>query len=263
MNPPELEDNWYDVVTKAAFGLEISLEAEGFPDLDENDPPNEKILQELAELLNLHTKALIHLAHDPQIPRVTVPDWVERFSSQWRSMIVNAYKIAISSQESLLFDTGTDSGAIDKCAKQSQILQLFITHSHHDHIACLDSTLPHVSGSAWSCVNEWVEGTERFSPGHIWDFAPFRIESRLTCGHAKAGITYLVSHTESMEKVAVVGDAIFACSMGGGKVDYQAALSTNKSEIMSLEDETILLPGHGFPTSVGHERQWNPFLAEL
>ena len=61
--------------------------------------------------------------------------------------------------------------------------------------------------------------------------------------------------------VAVVGDAVFAGSMGGGGVSYADALATNKSEIFSLPDDTIICPGHGPLTTVAEEKRHNPFFA--
>jgi glyoxylase-like metal-dependent hydrolase (beta-lactamase superfamily II) len=59
--------------------------------------------------------------------------------------------------------------------------------------------------------------------------------------------------------VAIVGDAIFAGSMGGGGVDYGAALKTNRAEILTLPDDTVICPGHGPLTSVGGQKIHNPF----
>jgi glyoxylase-like metal-dependent hydrolase (beta-lactamase superfamily II) len=50
--------------------------------------------------------------------------------------------------------------------------------------------------------------------------------------------------------------------MGGGMVSYQDALRTNREEIFTLPDETILCPGHGPMTSVREEREHNPFFAK-
>ena len=58
-----------------------------------------------------------------------------------------------------------------------------------------------------------------------------------------------------------MGDAVFAGSMGGGTVYYADALRTNREEIMSLADATILAPGHGPLTTVGEQKVSNPFLA--
>jgi glyoxylase-like metal-dependent hydrolase (beta-lactamase superfamily II) len=55
---------------------------------------------------------------------------------------------------------------------------------------------------------------------------------------------------------------MFAGSMGGGKVSYDEALRTSRQEILSLPDETIICPGHGPLTTVGEQRQANPFFAD-
>ena len=71
------------------------------------------------------------------------------------------------------------------------------------------------------------------------------------------GLTYQITGLE--KPVAIVGDAIFAGSMGGGMVSYKNALRTNKEKVMTLPDETIICPGHGPVTTVGEERENNPF----
>jgi hydroxyacylglutathione hydrolase len=59
--------------------------------------------------------------------------------------------------------------------------------------------------------------------------------------------------------ISIVGNAIFAGSIGRPLVSYRAALDTIETEIFSLPDTTILCPGHGPLTTVGHERVSNPF----
>jgi glyoxylase-like metal-dependent hydrolase (beta-lactamase superfamily II) len=61
----------------------------------------------------------------------------------------------------------------------------------------------------------------------------------------------------------VVGDAIFAGSMGGGLVSYADALANNRKSIFTLPDDTVICPGHGPLTTVGEEKQHNPFYPEF
>jgi glyoxylase-like metal-dependent hydrolase (beta-lactamase superfamily II) len=74
-------------------------------------------------------------------------------------------------------------------------------------------------------------------------------------------MTYLINGPN--QDIAIVGDAIFAGSMGGGMVSYEDALRTNRDKIMTLPDKTILCPGHGPITSVGEEKKYNPFFPEF
>jgi glyoxylase-like metal-dependent hydrolase (beta-lactamase superfamily II) len=62
--------------------------------------------------------------------------------------------------------------------------------------------------------------------------------------------------------VAIVGDSIFAGSMGGGNVSYGDALKNNIEQILTLPPDTVLCPGHGPLTSVGEELKNNPFFAK-
>ena len=72
-------------------------------------------------------------------------------------------------------------------------------------------------------------------------------------------MTYVV--TGLAQPIAIVGDSLFAGSMGGGNVSYDDALRNNLEKILTLPDETIICPGHGPMTTVGEEKQHNPFFA--
>jgi glyoxylase-like metal-dependent hydrolase (beta-lactamase superfamily II) len=61
--------------------------------------------------------------------------------------------------------------------------------------------------------------------------------------------------------MAIVGDSLFAGSMGGGNVSYQDALGNNLEKILTLSDDTIICPGHGPMTTVIEEKRHNAFFA--
>ena len=46
-------------------------------------------------------------------------------------------------------------------------------------------------------------------------------------------------------------------------ISYQDALATNRAELFTLQDETIICPGHGPMTTVGEEKAHNPFYPEF
>jgi glyoxylase-like metal-dependent hydrolase (beta-lactamase superfamily II) len=59
------------------------------------------------------------------------------------------------------------------------------------------------------------------------------------------------------------GDALFAGSIGrtdlpGG--DFQTLLESIRRELLTLPDQTVVYSGHGPATTIGHERETNPFL---
>ena len=141
--------------------------------------------------------------------------------------------------------------------KNLRLALILLTHTHGDHIFDLDRLKAKTGAPAFTGDREPLDGAESFATGRSWTVGALKIETRLTWGHSKGGITYVVSGLA--QPVAIVGDAIFAGSMGGGGVSYTAALRTNRAEILTLPDQTIVCPGHGPLTSVGAEREHNPF----
>ena len=66
------------------------------------------------------------------------------------------------------------------------------------------------------------------------------------------------------EKVVFTGDALFKETIGrtdfpGGNMEE--LLSNIKNNLFTLPDDVMVLSGHGEPTSIGHEKVMNPFLA--
>src|SRR5207249_2076241 len=72
---------------------------------------------------------------------------------------------------------------------------------------------------------EPVPGAEKFDEGKRFRVGKIDIEARLTWGHSPGGMTFVV--TGLARPVAIVGDSLFAGSMGGGTVSYKDALRNN------------------------------------
>jgi glyoxylase-like metal-dependent hydrolase (beta-lactamase superfamily II) len=87
-----------------------------------------------------------------------------------------------------------------------------------------------------------------------------RISHRETPGHAADGVTYIVgAWPGDPPSVAIVGDAIFAGSMGRGNDSWEVARQKVREHILSLPPETLICPGHGPLTTVAEEEAHNPF----
>jgi glyoxylase-like metal-dependent hydrolase (beta-lactamase superfamily II) len=101
---------------------------------------------------------------------------------------------------------------------------------------------------------------QRLQPGEAFQVGGLQITHRETPGHAEDGVTYLVTGwPDNAPPVAVVGDTIFAGSMGNGNGAWDLAKQKIKDEILSLPPETLLCPGHGPLTTVAEETAHNPF----
>ncbi len=89
-----------------------------------------------------------------------------------------------------------------------------------------------------------------------------------TPGHTWGSVTFRMPYTgpEDVAEVLFSGDLLFAGSIGrtdlpGG--DHPAMLRSLATKVLPLDDEIVVLPGHGPQTSIGRERASNPFLADL
>ena len=137
---------------------------------------------------------------------------------------------------------------------------ILLTHAHPDHVADLRRLRKATGAPVYISRLEEAEEAEEVEEGKRFRVGSLEIEARLTSGHSPGGMTFVV--TGLSRPVAIVGDSLFAGSMGGGNVSYEDALRNNREKILTLPDETIVCPGHGPLTTVGKEKRDNPFFAD-
>jgi glyoxylase-like metal-dependent hydrolase (beta-lactamase superfamily II) len=266
-----LEDRLSDVLGKAARGL--NLNAKGLAERTGLTEPaiqsalagdvSHETLATLGPVLGLHVASLQALAAGSIKPAAVEIQGLAGFNTPFDDMTVNSFLVWDPvTREAAAFDTGADVTDMLACATQKNLVikQIFITHSHGDHIFDLDRLKERTGAPAWTGDKEPVHGATSFQAGSSFTVGSLQIATRLTWGHCNGGITYVVSGLE--RPVAIVGDALFAASMGGGKISYTDALRTNRECLFSLPDNTVVCPGHGPATSIGEERRHNPFFAQ-
>jgi glyoxylase-like metal-dependent hydrolase (beta-lactamase superfamily II) len=140
------------------------------------------------------------------------------------------------------------------------VRQIFITHTHSDHIHDLPQLLKKTGAPVFVGDKEPLEGASTFPTGTRFHIGQLTIDTLSTFGHSRGGTTYFIQGLA--RPVAIVGDALFAGSMGGGAFSYQDALATNRSRIFTLPGETIICPGHGPLTTVAEQKRANPFFVD-
>jgi glyoxylase-like metal-dependent hydrolase (beta-lactamase superfamily II) len=110
----------------------------------------------------------------------------------------------------------------------------------------------------------WQEPDEvkTMSDGDVLSIAGLDITVDHAPGHTEGSVMFRLPHDEVPE-ICLSGDVLFAGSIGrtdlpGG--DYTTLLRSIRDVLFSFPDETVVYPGHGEPTTIGHEKRTNPFL---
>ncbi len=183
--------------------------------------------------------------------------------------------------EGILVDPGDEGNKLIREIKRNKlnVKGIVITHGHFDHIkdakyigsslnipimACTKElpVIEHVSEQSVLFgfppiqvpeINIYLNDYDHIKVGE-YDFVVLN-----TPGHSPGSITLY----NASEGVAIVGDLIFLESIGRTDIpggDYDTLMKSIKERILTLPDDTRLLPGHGEETTVGHERLNNPFL---
>ena len=266
-----LEDNATDIIGKAQRGLGISdselaakarVNAQTIRKLHEGDF-DESALLGVAPVLGLDGRTLSEIAHGEWRPNeMESLDGLAQFTTDYNGMAVNAYLVWDPAKRmAAAFDTGADSRGMVRFAKHHklQVQLILLTHAHPDHVADVPALREETGADVFTPAREAVPGAEPIEEGKKFRLGDLQIDTRLTWGHSRGGMTYVV--TGLPRPVAIVGDSLFAGSMGGGNVSYRDALQNNLEKILTLPDETIICPGHGPMTTVGEEKQHNPFFA--
>src|SRR3982750_2199012 len=250
-----LEDNVGDIIGKAQRGLGISdselaekagLSAQIIRKLRDGDF-DESALQSIAPILGLDGRALSELANSEWRPnKIESFDGLAQFTTDYNSMAVNAYLAWDPAKRvAAAFDTGADSREMVRFAKHHKLnVQLILlTHAHPDHVADLPCLREETAADVFTPAREPVPGAGPTEEGKQFRIGNLKIDTRLTWGHSPGGMTYVVAGLP--RPLAIVGDSLFAGSMGGGNVSYGDALRNNLEKILTLSDDTIICPGHG------------------
>lgn len=102
---------------------------------------------------------------------------------------------------------------------------------------------------------------ENLAHGQVLDLAGMSIEVRQTPGHTPGHCVFYLEE----EGLLFSGDQLFAGSIGRSDFpygNYDDLMHSMRSQVMTLDDDVRVLPGHGPETSIGRERSTNPFRSD-
>ena len=266
-----LEDYFTDVIGKAQRGLGLNdadlaqkaaISATDLAAVKAGEV-REPALRAVAKALRLGGDALVALARrewypeQPQFKR-----GFAMFNTPFEDMRVNAYLVwNAASRQAAAFDTGADCQALldTLAAEQLTLRYIFLTHTHDDHIADLPKLAATTRAEVWSHRLEPVDlpVARVFEENAHFHLGEIAIKTLLTSGHSPGQTTYYI--TGLSWPLAVVGDSLFAGSMGGGLVSYEEQYRNNRQKLLALPADTVLACGHGPLTTLRQEKIHNPF----
>jgi glyoxylase-like metal-dependent hydrolase (beta-lactamase superfamily II) len=270
-----LEDHLGDIIRKGrqagGVAADAAARAAGLSETDFNALEETGLVsapvnfQVLGQALGLNGSKLERLAQGWRPAPADLSQWREL-----RQITTTSYGLAVhcylawdeGSREAALFDTGWDAAPIFQLIEENGLTlrHLFLTHMHEDHVAVLGEVRAkfpktHLHTSAKSAPPQHRNRANDFV--HL---GSLRLTNRDTPGHTEDGVTYIVgTWPEDAPHVALVGDAIFAGSIGGANPSWDLARQKVREQIFTLPAETLLCPGHGPLTTVAEEKANNPF----
>ncbi|MGE5262236.1 MAG: MBL fold metallo-hydrolase [Acidobacteriota bacterium] len=196
---------------------------------------------------------------------------------------VNCYLLADeTTREAIVVDPGGNARDILNALQQHRLKVTAIvnTHAHFDHILALNEiratthapfmlhadevpVLAAAKGSAASFgmgISQPAPADRLLKDGDTIAVGALQFKVLHTPGHTPGGICLLEG------KNVFVGDTLFQGSIGrtdfpGG--DYATLMSSIRDKLLPLADDTVVYPGHGSPTTIGEEKQLNPFVRPL
>jgi hydroxyacylglutathione hydrolase len=270
-----LEDHIGDIIRKAramsqvseetaarAAGLAVSELAELEESGRVTKPPN---YAALAAALGLQAEKLQGIAAGWTPTKKDLSAWRELrcLTTTEAGMPVNCYLVWDEvSREAALFDTGWSAQPVLELVAENQLAlrHVFITHAHEDHIAGLAAIRSQFPKVRLHSSAKTAPVDQRNRPNDFIHLGSLRLTHRDTPGHAEDGATYVVgTWPEDAPHVAIVGDALFAGSIGRGNQSWDLARQAVRNQIFSLPPDTLICPGHGPLTTVAEEKAHNPF----
>jgi hydroxyacylglutathione hydrolase len=188
-------------------------------------------------------------------------------------------------REAVLIDPGDEVAALLASADglKLTIRRILLTHAHFDHVSGVAEArralnVPiHLHRDDQFLYDHAVQSGAMFglkvepqppidlyyTPGEIIAFGGYEVRPHHTPGHCPGGVCLQIGRKGEAGKELFVGDTLFAGSIGrtdlpGGNLDV--LMASIRNVLFAFGDDAVVHPGHGPDTTIGRERQTNPFL---
>jgi hydroxyacylglutathione hydrolase len=188
-----------------------------------------------------------------------------------------------ATREALVIDPGDEIEDVLALIRKHnlRVKQIVITHAHIDHVG--GAMKLRAATGAPILLNQNDYGLLKMldveaawvgmaAPGKVEIDHDLRQADIVRAGSLNANVIHTPGHTEGSvclyfpaEKKLIAGDTLFAGSIGrtdlpGGS--FEKIIRSLHGQVLALPDETVVVPGHGPLTTIGEERESNPFLVK-
>lgn len=209
-------------------------------------------------------------------------------------MEIRTFEVGPFAENSYLLTSGDEALLIDPgFSKESEFKQfrsafantgtalkaVLLTHAHIDHVLGLPSVLDafdvdiylnHSDLTPWNNIEQQAAmfglnaDSLDFDPkplpaDEVFEVGSFTMDVRYTPGHAPDHVSFYFAN----QNMVIAGDTLFKGSVGRTdlyKGDSALLKKSIRNKLYSLPDNTVVYPGHGPQTTIGVEKQSNPFV---
>jgi glyoxylase-like metal-dependent hydrolase (beta-lactamase superfamily II) len=186
-----------------------------------------------------------------------------------------------TTRDAMVIDPGDDIAAVVAIIQKHnlQVRQIVITHAHIDHVGGAMKLRQATGAPILLNQNDYAlvqmldmqaAWLGMKSPGQVEIDNSIGDADKVEAGPLVANVIHTPGHTEGSiclyfpaQQKLIAGDTLFAGSIGrtdlpGGS--YDKIIRSLHEKVLALPDETLVVPGHGPLTTIGDERESNPFL---
>jgi len=186
-----------------------------------------------------------------------------------------------ASREAMVIDPGDEIQNVLAIIEKHhlQVKQIVITHAHIDHVGGAMKLRAATGAPILLNQNDYAllkmldvqaSWIGMPSPGEVEIDQAVGQADTVKAGSVAGNVIFTPGHTEGSiclyfpnEKRLIAGDTLFAGSIGrtdlpGGS--FKKIIASLHDKLLALPDDTIVVPGHGPMTTIGQERETNPFL---
>lgn len=189
--------------------------------------------------------------------------------------------INTETKETVIFDPGDDGERIGRYMEREGLkpVAILLTHGHFDHVMGVPALVekyglpvyihedeeeilrsPQLNACAMIGARISMTADHLLKDGQVLELAGTKIRVLHTPGHTKGGVSYYVEELHAV----ICGDTLFEGSVGRTDLptgSMGTLVRSIREKLFVLDDDVTALPGHGGSTTIGWEKQHNPFVS--